>query len=503
MVLYLRTAIFKNRYPIVIIFATIVFLLTAYFSNGYYHADEHCQIIEFARCKLGYLNTDQLAWEYRAGLRPTLQPYIAVMVLKFMEFIQIKDPFHQAFALRLISAIIALWVLVFFYKSSKHLFKEKNQFIYLLILLFLWFIPFANVRFSSESWSGIFMLLGLAFILNVKIKDSWRYFAAGLSMGVSYYCRFQIVFMILGLGIWLIFIQKLSLKNILKLCSGFLIFFVIGFLLDIRFYNKFVFTSWEYFNLNILKGVSNNFGTSPFFEYFKLIFRHSFFPFAILFYFAILFLLVRDYKNPVLWMIIPFLLLHSIVSHKEGRFLFPLANFIPFLLISMIDKWPDFKINRYFVIPIKILKFAIITFFVLLNGIFIIVTSLKSAEDGFGNMNKYVYRHFNDQKVNLISTPWSSSFNPFGLPMYFYYLNDMHEIQINDICLLNDSNLAKDRINLLMLRRIHRSGSECQAKINEMGFVKIYQSLPEWMLKLRSTYLHGSEQEVKELYIKK
>lgn len=55
----------------------MVFFITAWKSDGYYHADEHYQLIEFAGKILGTHQPEELAWEYNARLRPALQPTIA------------------------------------------------------------------------------------------------------------------------------------------------------------------------------------------------------------------------------------------------------------------------------------------------------------------------------------------------------------------------------------------------------------------------------------------
>jgi len=80
-------------HKIVFIFAFIVYGITAYQSSGYYHADEHYQIIEFAGSKLGTHTSDELAWEYKAAIRPALQPTICYLVFSILHFFHIDDPY--------------------------------------------------------------------------------------------------------------------------------------------------------------------------------------------------------------------------------------------------------------------------------------------------------------------------------------------------------------------------------------------------------------------------
>jgi hypothetical protein len=44
--------------------AMLIYAISAWFSTGFYHGDEHFQIIEFACHKMGSVSQDQLAWEF-------------------------------------------------------------------------------------------------------------------------------------------------------------------------------------------------------------------------------------------------------------------------------------------------------------------------------------------------------------------------------------------------------------------------------------------------------
>jgi len=56
-------------HQLVLIVALLIYVVTAYFSKGYYHADEHYQVIEFAGLKTGTHSGSDLAWEYRENSR--------------------------------------------------------------------------------------------------------------------------------------------------------------------------------------------------------------------------------------------------------------------------------------------------------------------------------------------------------------------------------------------------------------------------------------------------
>ena len=85
--------------------ALAVYIVAAWFSTGFYHGDEHYQLIEFAAYKMGTVSPEGLAWEFSARVRPALQPFIAFIIIKLLQVFSIVDPYIQAFLLRLLTAL--------------------------------------------------------------------------------------------------------------------------------------------------------------------------------------------------------------------------------------------------------------------------------------------------------------------------------------------------------------------------------------------------------------
>src|SRR5271168_2644570 len=90
--------------------ALVVYITTAWCSEGYYHPDEHFQILEFADYKLGRIPTGDLPWEFSSHIRPGLQPFLAISAIRATEFIGITNPFTQAFLMRLVTGLLCLWM---------------------------------------------------------------------------------------------------------------------------------------------------------------------------------------------------------------------------------------------------------------------------------------------------------------------------------------------------------------------------------------------------------
>ncbi|MEJ2880146.1 hypothetical protein [Pedobacter sp. GR22-6] len=87
----------------------ILYVFTAWMSSGYYHWDEHYQIVEFANYKLGNAAIDDLAWEYKACIRPGLQPALCFIIFKCLSTLGVTSPFLLTLCLRILTAATAIY----------------------------------------------------------------------------------------------------------------------------------------------------------------------------------------------------------------------------------------------------------------------------------------------------------------------------------------------------------------------------------------------------------
>ncbi|NQX99909.1 MAG: hypothetical protein HRT70_02040 [Flavobacteriaceae bacterium] len=107
--------------------ACAVYLFTAYHSVGFYHADEHYQILEFANMRLGNSPADELPWEYKKQIRPVVQVSIAMIVIGFLEQISITNPYTQVLILRVFTVFIVLLISSFFIGKTRHLMSHSGM----------------------------------------------------------------------------------------------------------------------------------------------------------------------------------------------------------------------------------------------------------------------------------------------------------------------------------------------------------------------------------------
>ena len=486
-------------YPIVFAIASIVFLITAYNSHGYFYADEHYQIIEFANAKLGFQDPSTLAWEYPARIRPTLQPSICCLVFKGLNALDITNPYTQALCLRLLTALLALATIHFFVQSTKNQFENKSiQNGYCILSYFLWFIPYLNARFSSESWSGLLFLLALAFILKNPVKKS-TFFTIGVLLGIGFLLRFQIAFAIIGLFLWLFFINKTKIYSLIIVSLGILLMVVLGICLDTWFYGEFVFAPWNYFYSNIVDDKASSFGVSPWYFYLlKLVSFPSYFV-GIPLVLAMIILIIRHPKNIYLWCFVPFLFFHSIIPHKEERFMFSMVYYAPIMMALAYNSLYTFIQKRTIT---KVINYLLLTLFAVANIVGIAVMSQTGPEKGRIALTKYVYDNYKNRPINIIFVTCSNPYNPWHYsPIQFYYPDNIKSsIHIQNLEELNDSLLIAGYDNLLFVKKPDLEHPNAARFIEENGFIFEKQSVPVWVEKIHKIHDNYSTMWAYTLY---
>jgi len=481
-----------------IVTAFFVYVITAFNSHGYYHADEHYQIIEFAAHKLGKVTPDQMAWEFNARLRPTLQPIVALGIIKFLLILNITDPYIQVCVLRILTAVLSLLVISVFVKNTSSYFINKWQNrSYFLLSFFLWFIPYISVRFSSETYSGLFFILAL--VTFIRHKESHKNTVLiGLLMGLSFLFRFQMAFAAFGFGLWLLFVNKSNWHDIIKLSLGFLLMVGVGILIDSWFYGEFVFSPWNYFYENVVNDVASTFGGKPWYYYpGKMVVYPSIFI-GIPLFLSFVIVLVLNYKNLFLWCIIPFVIVHTLIPHKEERFMFPLIYMFPFVMMSAYKYLNDYLENKKYM---RLINWILVVFFLVVNPIGIIALSSKSAGIGRMEITKWINDNVVDKDFNIIHIYRGNPYNPWrGLPATFYMNDNYHDYEIDSLAQLHDSILVSGAVNFLALRAEEVTSREAQQIMTQQKFEFVKSSVPQWIIKLNYYFSIYDNKNVLLLY---
>lgn len=97
-----------------------------------------------------------------------------------------------------------------------------------------------------------------------------------------------------------------------------------------------VLSAWNYFEENLLLGKSKSFGVEPWYCYIIQTFLQAIPPFSLA---PILGTMIYQFmfrKSITTWVVLPFLLVHFLIGHKEARFLYPILFLTPYMMIKVI-----------------------------------------------------------------------------------------------------------------------------------------------------------------------
>lgn len=477
-----------HRY--IILIALVIYCITAYNSHGYIQEDEHYQIIEFAQLKLGLTEPHYLPWEYHQQMRSAFQPTVAYAVFSFCKIFSITDPYILAFILRLLTAFLAIFIITQFVKATVNLIEERYQRAYIVFSYLFWFLPFINVRFSSEAWAGLFFLLAVA----IALKNKPSYFLIGIFLGVSFLCRFQSAILAISLLAWLILIKKETGKNFLKICAGGILIFLLGVMIDRWFYGNFTFTSSNYFYNTIIDDTTKDFGHSKLYAYIKVMLVRPSILIGVPLIFSLLILFLKDRRNLFLWITVPFIIIHSFIPHKEYRFLFPLMNFIPVIIIMGIQ-----------ILKIKQNKFSslianiILIIFFIANAV-ILTGAATRAADARVSISRYIHTQYRNKSVKVFYSYWSDYFTP-EIPANFYKEKNIELIRISELQDIITTPSDSSKLIFVVLRKPIDDNVNSDQLI-KLGYKKEMQSLPEWIEKWGIASKLIYKKEILELYRK-
>ena len=190
---------------------------------------------------------------------------------------------------------------------------RKTLLFVLLLMNFSWVLPYTRTLFCAEMMSSLFFFgtLLLYELKKDKWKSAWFPVLTGFLFALSFYFRLQIATAMLGFGIWLVFFEK-RYNHILPIATGFVIGVLLNTALDFGYYKTWIFTPYEYYNVNINEGRATQFGTSSFWRYIGLLILVSPAPLfsIVLFYYGIK-TFFKKYSNPVFLSTVIFIIIHS------------------------------------------------------------------------------------------------------------------------------------------------------------------------------------------------
>jgi GPI mannosyltransferase 3 len=338
--------------------SAFLFLVHAIFSEGYLHPDEYFQTVEFASSKLGITDTADLPWEYSEKMRSWLQPALYVLVGEAAEALGIRRPLALLLVFRLVTGLIAwsaLWTLII--AGRRWIAGEDQRRRLYSIAALLWLLPLLGVRTSGETAATAALCFAIASLeWRADLQDRMlRFLAAvlgGIAFGLCFGLRFPSGVMAAGAGLWYLHSarQRLSLfmSLFLGLALGATLALALGVIIDRWGYGTTTFPVYSYLYQNFIAGRAAGYGTAPFFGYLYLPLQNPMAPLALLLLAATIIAWVQRPWSVLTWASAPYVALLCIQAHKETRFLYPLAPFLPFFVMFALATEPSTRFASAF-----------------------------------------------------------------------------------------------------------------------------------------------------------
>jgi hypothetical protein len=124
--------------------------------------------------------------------------------------------------------------------------------------------------------------------------------------------------------LWMLCFRRQRWPDIFLLAGGFGLATIVEISLNYWLYGAIVWTPFDYFKVNIIDNVASQYGVMPFYFYIVEIVKNLLPPLS-LFILGGLGLFVYYYPKSIYsWLLASFILIHSLIGHKEYRFLFPI-----------------------------------------------------------------------------------------------------------------------------------------------------------------------------------
>lgn len=441
-------------------------MLTAFFSVGVHQCDEIYQVYEFAGYKLGINQASELPWEFHEQMRSGIQPFCVYVITKALHALSIENPFTISCFIRTLQSLFSFLVLLQFLGLMEKEIRSKTMqaWLYGFGLLF-WCLPYFHARFNSENFSATLFLLGLVLILR-SIERPNRlipFLLAGLCMGIAFECRFQTSFMIAGLFGWLLVIKRASFSAVAIAILGVVLSVGLGLIADHWLYDKWVLSWWNYVDLNLFKDKASQFGREPVYFFVLESLLQLIPPFSLLIIYFVIAFWVRFRTHVLTWITLPFILLHFFVAHKELRFLFPVLNFLPVMILLYVQSVQS-KPGR---LTGLLRSSFFVKFSITVNVLLLVFFIFKPADNASFELRK-IYSLTGKHPLDL----WYKDIDPYSDHGSLHYFRNPAITTISDtLKVIPKPNTCYYTPDF--------SGPDVLAKNNTV-FVKQYSSFPAW-----------------------
>tara|TARA_R110002072_G_scaffold1989_2_gene16383 strand:+ start:97226 stop:98734 length:1509 start_codon:yes stop_codon:yes gene_type:complete len=394
--------LFKRLFLVSIFFH----LLAVFFSEGFHRPDEHLGMLRYVYVKLGIYPISELSWEYPAKIRNWVQPGFYYLISSFLYTVGIKNPFTITFFLRLVTSALSLGVFTIFIKQCSILVKDKVSLkVYYFFSFLFWFFPFIHARTTAENFGMTSLTIVLILLMKCLPRETFEsarenfsyslknrsqviplHFAIliGFFLGMTVNFRIPLAPIVPATLCWLFLFGDTKISSLLNIILGGILSILFTTLIDTWGYEEFTYSTYSYLYQEFTRNVSTGFGTSPWYYYLNKVLMKGVPPISLFILIPTIYFWIKKKSHLFTWISLSIFLLHSLIGHKELRYIFPLVVFIPFFISYFISKFEIYIKNKNFLILFNVTIFV--------NFAFMTVSSLKPAYTPI-DIYKFLYQN--------------------------------------------------------------------------------------------------------------
>ena len=337
---------YYSEYPFKVIFfiALLVRIIAAIFSKGYGWHDDQFLIIEVAQSWVDGI--DYYGWlPTQDGLG---QPegfsffYVGLhyIIFSILESIGITNSESKMLIIRLLHALWSTITVYYGIKITDKISNSRNAKIVGWLLALFWIFPMISVRNLTEYVSIPPLMYGLWVIVSSDSKTNYyRWFWAGIVMGIAFNIRFQSGLIIGSMGLVLLFQKKWLITIVLGIGVILSIILVQGGI-DYLVWKKPLVQLLQYVTYNSDGTNISGYPQGDWYVYILFISGIMIPPISIF----ILTGMFKEWKR-ILIIFLPvilFLIFHSYYPNKQERFV---VTIMPFIMIIGIIGWQRIVCN--------------------------------------------------------------------------------------------------------------------------------------------------------------
>lgn len=377
------------------------------------HSDEIFQYVEQAhRLTYGY---GYVPWEYVHGIRNWLLPGVLSLVLSACRWIGVTDPSFYIPAVQILACLCSLSVIYCAYQIGRTVCSERVGRIASLLIAG-WYELVIRASSVTPEIFGAYLLMGAAACLVVKPSRKTA-LLLGLCAAGAAALRLQyapVAMVIVAVALRYTWQKRWSRGQLAIAAAGFGVIAAFVGWLDYYMWGSYFVSYTNNYLYNKVYGVSSFWGEQPVWMYLAYLGLYS----GGLYWVAIANGLLRQSKPWLMLALLAAVILpHSLIAHKEYRFVFAAAPFCLMLTAQAIDDlWRSGKGRNWGKVIVRLAVFYSVA--VLLVTSFFLDPKASQLQ---------AYRYLNDQpelvSVLNLSAPWYTTGGYYYLhrdvPIYF------------------------------------------------------------------------------------